>query len=357
MDMNRIDIHCHMVGNGDKIDNIDNDVFFNPKSDNIWLTKLAYAMLEDNLRNQGADLNGDKLISTKEYIELVYKLLVESKEIDGLVLFAMDGVYTDQGELDIDETYMIVSNRYLDKLVKSLNERRIAENHPKKRFYLGASVNPNRKDWEDELKFVIEKTDAGLLKIIPSAQHIKLMDDDHKPFLNMLAKGGLPLLCHVGPEYIFPEGINRKELDNFRFLQNPLSCGVTVIAAHCAAPVFPIIDKDEIMAFSDFMNSINADGKTRLYSDTSGLSFSTRIPYIPEILRLLNQKWLVYGSDYPIPIDTWQHLPFITYHMDIKEYDDIINTKNPFDRDVKIKRAHGFSDFILDNTSKVLRIK
>jgi hypothetical protein len=42
--------------------------------------------------------------------------------------------------------------------------------------------------------------------------------------------------------------------------------------------------------------------------------------------------------------------------MTFKEYMDILNTKNPFDLDVKIKRAHGFSDSILENPANVLRL-
>jgi hypothetical protein len=33
-----------------------------------------------------------------------------------------------------------------------------------------------------------------------------------------------------------------------------------------------------------------------------------------------------------------------------------VKTRNPFDRDVRIKRAHGFSDAILTNAEKVLRM-
>jgi len=38
------------------------------------------------------------------------------------------------------------------------------------------------------------------------------------------------------------------------------------------------------------------------------------------------------------------------------EYLKIKKTKNPLDRDVRIKRAHGFSDAILENAEKVLRL-
>jgi hypothetical protein len=38
------------------------------------------------------------------------------------------------------------------------------------------------------------------------------------------------------------------------------------------------------------------------------------------------------------------------------EYERIKNTENLLDRDVMIKRAHGFSDSILDNAQSVLRL-
>ena len=62
------------------------------------------------------------------------------------------------------------------------------------------------------------------------------------------------------------------------------------------------------------------------------------------------------GSDFPIPIDGWTHLPLVTHNVTTEEYINICKTKNPLDRDVKIKRAHGFSDSILQNGEKVLRL-
>jgi hypothetical protein len=67
-------------------------------------------------------------------------------------------------------------------------------------------------------------------------------------------------------------------------------------------------------------------------------------------------KWLIHGTDFPIPIDGWHHLPFVTPDMTPGEYRDIMKTKNPFDRDVKIKRAHGFDESIITNAGKVLRL-
>jgi len=71
--------------------------------------------------------------------------------------------------------------------VKELNDKLCKEKDPKnrsKRFFYGASVNPNRKDWDEELEFVVDDPDAVLVKLIPSAQHIRLRDPKHKAYYN-----------------------------------------------------------------------------------------------------------------------------------------------------------------------------
>jgi hypothetical protein len=59
------------------------------------------------------------------------------------------------------------------------------------------------------------QTDAVIIALIPSVQHIYLTDDRHKAFYQALAFYHIPLLCHVGPEYAFPEGIRKRQLGNF----------------------------------------------------------------------------------------------------------------------------------------------
>ncbi|NTU43676.1 MAG: hypothetical protein HGA78_11650, partial [Nitrospirales bacterium] len=88
----------------------------------------------------------------------------------------------------------------------------------------------------------------------------------------------------------------------------------------------------------------------------SALSLATRLPFIAEILETFPPQWLVHGSDFPIPIDSWPHLPFVTQDITPEEYIGIYKTKNPLDRDARIKRAHGFSDAIIGNGEKVLRL-
>jgi predicted TIM-barrel fold metal-dependent hydrolase len=352
----KIDMHFHVVGRGKDIDQVDKKVFFYPEDNNTLLTSVLYRLVEKYLGKAGADFDQSGTIDTDEYLTLIYKYLSTSKEIDGVVLLGLDALYDPAtGELDRRRTDLWVSNRFLAKKVKELNDQLMREGFTRKKFYWGASVSPNRKDWEEELEFVLKDPYAVLMKLIPSVQHVNLRDTKHKDYYESLARNNMPLLCHVGPEYSFPEGIREKERDDFRFLDKPLECGVTVIAAHCATPVFPI-DKNETAEFGAFMRSVNSGGRTQLWGDTSAFSLMTRIPILDEILETFPSEWLVHGSDFPIPIEGWVHLPGFTHDVTWEEYMQIKNTENLLDKDVIIKRAHGFSDSILENAEKLLRL-
>jgi hypothetical protein len=355
----RIDMHFHVLGNGTDINRVDEDVYFRADDNNHWFTRILYNLIEEDMERLETDLNRDGKISTLEYFELAYRLLTSSEELDGIVLLGLDAVFDPRtGKLNEKKTDLWVSNRFLAHKVDELNIRLQNESEPGKRekkFYFGASVSPNRKDWKSELGYVVNQTEAVLIKWIPSTQHIHVNDKRHKEFYQVLAENGMPLLCHVGPEYSFPEGIRKKELDNFRHLEEPVKHGVTVIAAHCATPVFPVVDRDTTDDFHQFMKRINTKNKVKLFADTSALSLSTRLPLIPEIRKKFRSDWLIHGSDFPIPIDGWPHLPWVTKGIKPNEYIDIIKTKNPLDRDVRIKRAHGFSDSICENAERVLR--
>ncbi|MFZ6017647.1 MAG: hypothetical protein ACOYU0_08665 [Nitrospirota bacterium] len=118
----RIDIHCHAIGRGNDISNVDNEVYFNAEDNQHWFTRILYNLLEDDMVRMRADLNRDGAISTDEYFRLIYKLLASSEEIDGIVLLALDAVFsTETGEIDKLKTDLYVSNKFLSKKVKALN--------------------------------------------------------------------------------------------------------------------------------------------------------------------------------------------------------------------------------------------
>jgi hypothetical protein len=364
----KIDMHCHVLGDGKDINNINNDVFFN-NNDNplgsfdakkLFVRYIVTSLIKDFLKKEGGEIvNGE--ISTDDYFDLIKTLLITSEEIDAIVLLAMDGIYNNKGshELMVRETELLVSNRYLYRKIYEINEElqnSADERIRNKKFLFGASVSPNRLDWESELDYVCNQTDAVLLKWVPSAMHIEVWDQNHKEFYEMLKYYNLPLLCHVGPEYAFIEGVSQSSLDNYKYLEVPLSYGVKVIAAHCASPVFPT-DKSDLDGFIEFIKMSNSGDTIKLWADTSALSITTRLLILYQIVNSFKPEWLVNGSDFPIPISGTEHLPLITYDMSIDEYMKIINTKNPFDLDVRIKRAHGFSDTILSNAENLLRMQ
>jgi hypothetical protein len=353
-------MHVHVVGNGTRLEDVDGDVYFNPSDNHHWFTRILYQLLEGDFERLGADLDRDGAIATSEYLETVFNRFVSAEEIDRMVLLAIDAAFSPEtGELMGPQTDLWVSNRFLTTTVEALNRRlesEVSDGESEKRFFFAGSVNPNRKDWYEELDAVLAEPDAVAMKLIPSVHHVDLMDPRHDPYFDRLIEVGMPLLCHVGPEYSFPEGIRNKRLDYFRRLERVLDRGLTVIAAHCATPVFPLIDRDDVEELLEFMERINNGGEVRLWADTSALSLSTRVPLISKIRHLFPPDWLVHGSDFPIPIDGWSHLPLLTGGVSPAEYLRIVRTTNPFDRDVRIKRAVGFDESILENSAKVLRL-
>lgn len=354
----KIDIHYHVLGDGTDINNADNDIYRNFEDNHIWYIRLLHNSIEDELEELGTDFDNNGIITTDEYFDLTYLIFKKSKELDGIVLLAMDAVYSPKtGARDDIKTDLYITNTYLSTMVTKLNEKLLNDpevENKNKRFYLGASVSPNRLDWEKELNKVFKETDAVLMKWIPSTQHIHLKDKKHKEFYQALVEKNMPLLCHVGPEYSFPEGRRKKKLDNFKNLEYPLHHGVKVIAAHCAMPVFPLINKNQTKKFYKFMKSANSGGEIRLWADTSALSLMTRTLWIEKIVRTFPSDWLVHGSDFPLPFDHWPHQPWFKPEISPDEYKKIKKEKNPLDKDVLIKRAYDFSDTILENTATVL---
>ncbi len=347
----RIDIHFHAIGTGSDLGKAlaNKDAYAAPAAKRKWLARLVSAIVEDEYKHMGGATDGQRNVTTDGTFDVAASLLSTSEELDGAVLLALDGWYTG-GAIDPEKTELFVPNRYLAGKVRQINA-----NLKGKRFYLGASVNPNRGDWEKELEWAIE-SDAVLMKWIPSVQNVAVDSPSLREFYARLARSGIPLLCHTGPEFAFSEGPGRGSFDDYRKLEVPLSEGVKVIAAHCAMPIFPSPDHREAKEFLAFMKAANGDGKTRFWADTSAIATGTHVAALSEIAESYPPAWLVYGSDFPIPATDWANLPWIIHDVTPEEYLQIVRTKNPLDRDVRSKRAMGLSDSILQNWKSVLRM-
>ena len=256
----------------------------------LFVKYIVTKIIGDYIKKEGGKIENYEITSA-DFLNLMKKLLIDSEEIDTIVLLAMDGVFNNKGsrELMVEETELLISNKYLYRKICEINEEFQKSNDEKiknKKFLLGASVSPNRIDWQAELNFVCTKTNAVLLKWVPSGMHIEVWNKDHQPFYKMLADYNLPLLCHVGPEYAFIEGISCRSLDNYKYLEIPLSLGVKVIAAHCAAPFFPT-DNNDLNDFIEFIRKSNSGSETKLWADNSALVSTTRIPLLPKIVEKL----------------------------------------------------------------------
>jgi len=130
----KVDVHLHVLGNGTDLSAIDQDVYLNVKDNQHWFTRILYNVIEEDLKRMEADLDRDGKISTDEYFELIYRFVTSSEEIEGVVLLALDALYSPEtGELDEKRTDLWISNRLLDRKVRELNERLRGESDPKKR--------------------------------------------------------------------------------------------------------------------------------------------------------------------------------------------------------------------------------
>jgi len=86
----KIDMHFHVVGRGEDIDQVDDQVFFYPEDNNTFLTRVLYRLVEKYLGEAGAVFDRSGTIDTDEYLALIYKYLSTSKEIDRVVLPGQD---------------------------------------------------------------------------------------------------------------------------------------------------------------------------------------------------------------------------------------------------------------------------
>jgi predicted TIM-barrel fold metal-dependent hydrolase len=386
----KIDMHCHLAGDGTRsIEVADHDLFFlYEDNSHLFNDLLAYPYLRayvNKLRGKGSK----EIIPTYAFVELLYQQLVNSKEIDGVMILALDAVYYNHyhleqakkemknrgknqteinrelekikeklGTINVVKTDIWASNNFTRSVVKKLNKRLADNGHKSKKFFFGASVHPCKNGWKDEIDKLLEDDEKPhLIKWVPSTQHIDMDSNEVQEFYKVIAEKKIPLLCHAGvgiSEMSYPEGFRHPKLDHFLNLKYPLDKGVTVIAAHCAAPVSPGIFGDpEYKGFFKLMKDFNTGGNIQLYADTSALSLPTRANLLDKILDNIDPDAMLHGTDFPVPIE------FSAGHFaampNSRDFNELKQTENPFDLDVKIKRAFKFPDKILNNAEVLFK--
>jgi predicted TIM-barrel fold metal-dependent hydrolase len=319
-----IDIHCHTAGSGSG----GSGCFVSPALRGSWRFSLFhrfFGVTEEELQREG-----DPLI-----IRRLSETLAGSRLVARAVVLAMDGIVDDNGELDLSRTEMYIPNGFV-----AAQTRRFPN------LLFGASVNPRRPDALERLEEAAADG-AVLIKWLPSIQHIDPSDKRFVPFYRRLSALGLPLLTHTGKERTFTWA--RDDLGDPERLRLPLEEGVTVIAAHGASSGRNRGEKN----FERFLRL--ARSHPNLYADISALTQINRLGHLERLLRHeeLHGR-ILYGSDFPL-INTgitspWFHL----YRLSPVGLRRVLREKNPWDRDVALKRELGVTYGIFANSAILL---
>lgn len=349
-----IDIHFHVVGNETDLEAAKRGdaIFYNQDDNEHCVTWVTSKLVKAELEKYAEQLGLGHEVTTATYFGMIRKTLEASQEIDKAVLLALDGVFTEQGELERVKTDLWVPNRFLAQELKRANAILENEGYIAKRFLLGASVHPYRPDWSERLDEAAE-LGAVLVKLIPSAQNIDL-ERVPKAYWRKLVSLKLPLLLHVGAEYAFPDGRRNPKLDHIDKMDFALNEGVTVIAAHCASRCLPW-DPDFVDQLVARMKVRN-NGTVQLWTDTSALCMFSRAFSAKRVIARIPHEYLLHGSDFPVEASAGAFNPLIYRNMSWKTYAKTRKIRHPLDKDVAIKRAVGLEDDILTRAERVLRL-
>jgi uncharacterized protein len=318
----RIDVHVHLAGVGTG----GSGCWISPRFERRftfrllrWWHGITSAQLRDSI--------------DQDWVDRVAGLVRDS-ELDRAVVLGFDGVYDEGGELDQDRSQLVVPASWVFEACRR---------HPGE-LLPGPSLNPFRRDAMERLE---ECVDGGavLIKWLPSAQDIDPASPRLTPFYRRLAETGIPLLVHSGGgELTFREV--RPELKELSLLRAPLEAGVSVICAHSGTPVLLSRDPNQLPLLRAMLEQY-----PRLWVDNSGMANPSRFTYLPRLARdPFFRSRTLYGSDFPVPSNAFYFAGRIGPGTALT----LERERNPFDRDVQVKRALGYPDRTLTRAEGVL---
>jgi predicted TIM-barrel fold metal-dependent hydrolase len=316
-----IDIHCHVAGIGAG----KSGCFVSDAIKRSWKYRIflkAFGITEKDLLQEGDGLIFKRLSET----------LARSRTVSSAVVLAMDGVVTEGGELDLQNTELYIPNEFVAAEVKK---------YPN--LLYGASINPYRRDALERLEKAAEDG-AVLVKWLPPIQNIDPSDPRLIPFYRTLRDLGLPLLTHTGEERSFTRSYDN--LGDPGLLRLPLSLGVTVIAAHSAS-------SGRSRGESNYDRFLRLCREyPNLYADISSLTQINRLGRLKRVLKQPELRGrLLYGTDMPL-INTAIVSSFaFPFRLSPRRMIAISRIENPWDRDVALKQALGVRQEIFLNTA------
>jgi len=321
-----VDVHVHTAGTGAG----GSGCFVSPALRRNWRYRIylrAFGVTEAELEE-----HGDGLI-----IEKISRSLKTSEQVSTAVVLALDGA-VGKGKLDLAASELYIPNSFVARETAKFDN-----------LFFGASVNPHRADAAERLDEAVE-AGAVLLKWLPPIQNIDPADKALEPFYRKLAELGLPLLSHAGHERSFTDA-DQKLADPMR-LRFPLELGVVVIAAH-AATTGKSEGEDNmerlLRLFPQYSN---------LYADISTLTQLNKFGFLARLLRRNEAKGrLLYGTDMPLPATGLVNPWLFCFKAGVKKTIAVSRIKNPWDRDVALKRALGVPEDVFTRAASVLQMQ
>jgi|SRR6266403_906879 len=332
-----IDIHVHIAARERRDCRVSNKM--------LGLPAFSYMVAADGINPIALEQHFDQTIR-----DHILAAVQSAPSVNRAVLLAIDGVYSDNGVFQDNESHFIVSNDYVRELAKA--------NHP--RVLFGASINPNRGEGPGmkELERCLDPASGPLpvlVKWVPNSQIIDPADKRHDWFYKALANLQLPLLSHTGPEYAVPVPhgkIDYQQLGDPRRLERALDLGTKVIAAHAASRFFPLEKYDYVKDLGEMMNKAEAK-KWKLFTDVSAMCVVCRaLETINRVLELIPPQRMILGSDYPVPVNDMP-LPFMR-NTSFERFVNIVAIHNPIEKNYQQLLAMGFPQSIGTKAAEVL---
>ena len=286
----------------------------------MWWQKAMAAYMLRHIGLGGASLHAADF--DERYAGHLLKLVRESS-VGAVALFAQDEVYRDDGSKMEGAGSFHVPNDYV---------LRLAREHPE--FLPVVSIHPARRDALEELDRCIA-SGAVMLKLLPNCHNVNCNDARHRKFWARMAEARMPLIAHTGGE-LTVQVMNAAYSDPHTLTQ-PLDCGVTVIAAHCATKS-GIFDPDYFDVFAAMLQKWpNLHGDTSAWNMLRRGRFAARC--VGKNAGLLGER-LVHGSDFPVACSGMWAL--MRGNISFADYRRCARIPNVIERDYQLKLAMGF---------------
>jgi uncharacterized protein len=317
----KIDVHVHLAGVGTQGSGCWTSPGFRRRL-SFRALRLVFRITDRQMRTT-VDQDWPAMISE----------LVERSDLDLAVVLGFDGVYDRSGTLDHERSQMIIPQRWVFECC-----RRYGNLLP------GPSINPYRSDAMERLEEAIEDG-AALIKWLPIVQGFDPADARALRFGRRAADAGIPLLIHAGSGEVTFRTVDPTVGEISRIIPL-LENGVKVICAHTAAPIHYTFERSELPLLFRLLDQF-----PNLFVDNSGIANPSRWMHLPRFAsdsRVAART--LHGSDFPV-------LPVASLYarrLGLPRTLRIEREPNPLQKEVRIKRAVGFTEDSFTRAASVL---